>query len=91
MATLPAEAVPISAHAKYWHSLRKTRTEAKVLNGEIRPFHSNFDCFRFGSHPVHPSIIENECNRDFANSHTSFGGFAHSGMSSSLCVSGTNV
>jgi hypothetical protein len=23
-----------------------------------RPFHSNFDCFRFGSHPAHPSVIE---------------------------------
>jgi hypothetical protein len=23
-----------------------------------RPFHSNFDCFRFGSHPAHSSVIE---------------------------------
>jgi len=23
-----------------------------------RPLHSNFDCLRFGSHPVHPSVIE---------------------------------
>ena len=28
------------------------------LVDEIRPFHSNFDCFRLGSHPVNPSVIE---------------------------------
>jgi hypothetical protein len=25
---------------------------------EIRPFHSNFDCFRFESQPAHSSLIE---------------------------------
>jgi len=30
----------------------------KEVNWRYQRFHSNFDCFRFGSHPVHPSVIE---------------------------------
>jgi hypothetical protein len=61
--TFPASEnrLPLPAHVNHDHmSLAPTFNFSSQRNSAIvsRPFHSNFGCFRFGSHPVHPSVIE---------------------------------
>src|ERR1700722_16295048 len=42
-------------YGTYIELAHASENSAFVIADEIRRFHSNFDCFRFGSHPVHPS------------------------------------